>query len=71
LVKGAFVVAQPQPRQPLKDGLDGFLDVALGVSVINAKDEPALVVAGVKPVIKCCTDPADVQITSWAGGKAG
>ena len=65
----AFVPVQPEPAQAVEDDVHGFLRVARGVGVLDAQDERAAGVAGVKPVEQGRARAADVQEAGRAGGK--
>ena len=46
----AFVPIEAEPAQAVEDDVHGFLRIARGVGVLDAEDERAAGVAGVKPV---------------------
>jgi len=63
-----FVPCEAQPVESLKDGLDASLSVALDISVIQAQDEGAVIVAGKEPIEDEGARSAHVQV---AGGRRG
>ena len=74
-----FVPVEPQPAQPLKDGLHAGLGVALHVGVVKAQHHGAVVVAGIEPIEDEGARAADVQkaggrrrkthARGWTGGR--
>ena len=64
----AFVPVEAEPAQAVEDDVHGFLRIARGVGVLDAQDERAAGVAGVKPVEQRGARAADVQV---AGGRRG
>ena len=66
---GAFVPVHPHPAEAVEDLLDGLLDVALLVGVVDPEDELAAVVAGEEPVEEGRPDPPDVEEAGRAGGE--
>src|ERR1035437_5914728 len=64
----AFVPIQTEPAESAQDDLDGLLRIARSVGVLDAEDERAAGVPGVKPVEQSGARTADVQIT---GGRRG
>ena len=65
----AFVPIQAEPAQAVQDDVHGLLRIARGVGVLDAEDERAAGVAGVKPVEQGRARPADVQVTGRRRGK--
>ena len=66
----AFVPIQPEPAQAVEDDVHGLLRVARGVGVLDAQDERAAGVAGIKPVEQGRARAADVQIAGRRWSKA-
>ena len=57
----------------LNDSIDVVFcagDEACGVSVLNAEDKLAAVLAREEIIIECRADSADMQGTCWTGGEA-
>ncbi len=65
----AFVPIDPEPAQAVVDRSGCFLGVAGLVSVLDAENESAAVMAGEEPVKKCGARPADVQKTGRRGSE--
>ena len=65
LVGGLAVPVELQPLEAVEDGLDGGLGGPLAVGVLDAQDERAAGVAGVKPVEQRRARATDVEV---AGG---
>ena len=65
----AFVPVEAEPAQAVEDDVHGFLGIARGVGVLDAQDERAAGVAGVKPVEQGGARAADVQVAGGRGGK--
>ena len=61
----AFVPVEAEPAQAVEDDVHGFLRIARGIGVLNAQNEGAAGVPGVKPVEQSRARTADVQV---AGG---
>src|ERR1035437_7044956 len=64
----AFVPVKAEPAQAVEDDIHGLLRVARGVGILDAEDERAAGVAGVKPVEERRARAADMQV---AGGRRG
>ncbi len=58
-----FVPGEAQPAQPLEDGLDAGLGVALDVGVVEAQHHGSVVVARIEPVEDERAGAADVKKT--------
>ena len=56
-----FVPIHPHPSEPIKDELDGVIDVPLLVGVVNPKDELATVSFRLEPVEEGRADPTDMK----------
>ena len=65
-----FVPAKIEPLEPLEDGIERGLSVALDVGVVDAQHQGAAVVARVQPVKDEGACTADVQIPRGRGGEA-
>ena len=61
-----LVPAQIEPAQPIEDGIERGLRIALDVGIVDAQDHGAAVVAGVEPIEDERARAADVQ---KAGGR--
>src|SRR5205807_10379580 len=66
---GALVPGKADPLQTVQDGSQRFLDVALGVGVVDAKQELPAVLASEQPVEQGRPHAADVQVAGGTGGK--
>ena len=64
---GPLVPVEPQPAKAVEDRLQGLLDVALPVRVVDAQDELAAVPPREQPVEQGGAHAADVQVTGRAG----
>mgnify|MGYP003694725645 CR=1 FL=1 len=67
---GPFVPVEPEPAQVLEDALLGLLRRTLGVGVLDAEDERAVVPAREQPVEERRARVADVELTGGAGSEA-
>ena len=65
-----LVPVEAEPAQILEDALLGLLGRALGVGVLDAEDERAVVAAREQPVEERRARVADVQLAGRAGGEA-
>ena len=65
----AFVPVQAQPAQAIEDDVHGGLGVAGGIGVLDAQDECAARMPGVKPVKQRGAGSADVQEARGTGRK--
>ena len=66
----AFVPIEAEPAQAVEDDVHGLLRIARGVGVLDAEDERAAGVAGVKPVEQRGARAADVQVAGRRRGEA-
>jgi len=66
----AFVPVEPEPAQAVEDDVHGLLRIARGVGILDAEDERAAGVAGIKPVEQRGARATDVQVAGRRGGKA-
>ncbi len=64
LIKRAFIPIDAEPVKAVDDALDEFRLVALGVSILDAQDHGATLMASKKPVEQSGARAADVQIAS-------
>ena len=66
---GPLVPLEPQPAEPVEDGLDRLGGGPLPIRVLDPEDEPAMVAAGLQPVEEGGTRTADVEVAGGRGGK--
>jgi hypothetical protein len=57
----AFVPVESEPVQAIKNGLQDFGQVTLGVGVVDPEDEPAAVLTGEQPVIEGGADQPKME----------
>ena len=67
---GPLVPVQPQPAQVVENARLGLARRALGVGVLDAKDERPVVAVGQQPVEERRPRVADVQLTGRRGSEA-
>jgi hypothetical protein len=60
----AFIPIEPEPAQPVVNGLRGFLGVAGAVGILDAQDKSAASVFRVEPVKQSGARAADMEIAS-------
>ena len=66
----AFVPIEAEPAQAVEDDVHGLLRIARGVGVLDAEDERAAGVAGVKPVEERGARAADVEVAGRRWGES-
>ena len=66
----AFIPVEAEPAQAVEDDIYGFLGIARGVGVLDAQDERAAGMPGVKPVEQRGARTADVEVAGGRGGKS-
>src|SRR5712691_6171651 len=71
LKKRAFVPVEPEPAHGVEDRLHRSFGRALEVGVLDAQDEFAAVLSGVRPGEERGPRPADMEVAGRAWGKTG
>jgi hypothetical protein len=65
----AFIPSNAQPPEPVENPIDQIGTISLNVSVFDAKQQCAAIVAGEKPIEKSGPSASDMQITGWRWSK--
>src|SRR5690606_31957134 len=65
-----LVPVQPQPAEPFEDGAGALFRAALAVGVLHAKQELAVVVAGIQPVEERRSRSTHMQVACGGWGEA-
>ena len=66
-----LVPVDPDPAKTVEDALDGIIDVAFLIGIVDPQDELAAMMPRQQPVEQSCPNPADVQEAGRTGGESG